>query len=273
MFDPVTPTRSYEHIAAQIEAQIRSGELTVGQQIPGERELANLFRVSRVVVREAMRNLEARGIIEVRHGRGAFIQMVPPRMMAQTLTLLLQLEKAPYLDLMEVRLTLERSAAGLAAVNASERDISGIHRWLEEMERLGGRGLRGIGDYRRWSELNAELHSAIGLAARNAPLQTLLQAILQMSMQGRLEIVGSLGDVAIYFDRQGVSRVHQEHRAIVEAIARHDRTAAERLAEVHLSNSIDLFRSIEQLYRESPKVDGLAPSPPRSPASSETRER
>lgn len=252
MFEPVILTRSYEHLAAQIEAQIRSGDLAVGEQIPGERELANRFRVSRVVVREAMRNLEARGIIEVRHGRGAFVLMVPPRMMTQTLMLLLQLEKAPYLDLMEVRMTLERTAAGLAAVNASDTAIAQIRRWLDEMDRQAGRGLRALPDYRRWSELNAAFHSAIAVATKNAPLEMLLRAILEMSMQGRLEIVGSLGDLGVYFDRQGVSRIHEEHLSIVGAITRHDRPAAERLAELHLSHSIELFRTIDQLYRDGP---------------------
>ena len=96
---PITRTRSYEQLTEQIEALIRSDQLRPGDKMPSERQLATQFEVSRVVVREATRNLEARGIIEVRQGSGAYVKAAPPRTMAQSLTLLLQLEKASVLDL------------------------------------------------------------------------------------------------------------------------------------------------------------------------------
>src|SRR5688572_20217020 len=115
IFQSVAPERAYQVIVSQIERQITNGNLHEGDQLPGERELAEQFGVSRVVIREAMRNLQARNLVEVRHGSGTFISGKPGDTLTQSLTLLLKLEESSLLDLYVVRQALELVAAPRAA--------------------------------------------------------------------------------------------------------------------------------------------------------------
>ena len=109
VFEQIAPTRAYEDIVQQIEQAVSDGVFEVGDQLPGERELAIQFGVSRVVVREAMRTLEATGVVEVRRGSGTFITRVPSRFLTQSLTPLVELEGASLLELYEVRAERRKS--------------------------------------------------------------------------------------------------------------------------------------------------------------------
>ena len=73
MYLPIQTERLYERIVSQIEQRIESGELKVGDQLPPERELAEQFAVSRTAVREAIKALRQKGLVEIRPGRGTFI--------------------------------------------------------------------------------------------------------------------------------------------------------------------------------------------------------
>src|ERR1700682_2503142 len=104
---PSITVRSYAAVAQQLQSLITSGELAVGDRIPGERALAERFHVSRVVIREAMRHLEALGVIEVRQGSGTYVRLAAPHSVSKSVTLMLELQKASYVDLMAVRRALE----------------------------------------------------------------------------------------------------------------------------------------------------------------------
>src|SRR5579862_362904 len=104
---PVEKTRSYEQIVTQIEEMIREGHFQIGDRMPSERALAEQFQVSRVVVRESIRHLEARKIVEVLQGSGTYVRRIPTQTLAQNVTFLLELEKSSFVDLMVVRQALE----------------------------------------------------------------------------------------------------------------------------------------------------------------------
>ena len=125
MLQPIGRTRSYEQIVTQIEDMIQEGHFRIGERMPSERALAHQFQVSRVVVREGLRHLEARRIIEVLQGSGTYVRRVPPQTLAQNVTFLLELEKSSFVDLMVVRQTLEVTAARLAATQATPRGSFG----------------------------------------------------------------------------------------------------------------------------------------------------
>src|SRR5499426_3168263 len=72
--EPVKSIRIYEDIVRQVKTLIADGRLTSGDRLPPERELAERFRVSRTSVREALRSLQSRGLIEIRAGEGAFVR-------------------------------------------------------------------------------------------------------------------------------------------------------------------------------------------------------
>ena len=73
MYQPIQSERLYERIVDQIESRIVAGDLKVGDQLPAERELAEQFTVSRTAVREAIKALREKGLVEIRLGRGTFV--------------------------------------------------------------------------------------------------------------------------------------------------------------------------------------------------------
>jgi len=245
VYQPVTTTRAYENIAAQIEQTITSGQLRVGDQLPGERELAEQFEVSRVVIREAMRNLEARGIVEVRHGSGTYVRSIPSPAVTQSLTLLLELEEASLLDLYVVRQALELVAAPKAAQYATPEEIAALRNCLEEMAPLVKQGIHSEDSFRAFSTKDEEFHRLIAKASHNMPLATLLNAILPLVMSGRLEIINRTGGFQRFIARSGRENAHEEHANIVNAIANRDPKAAEHFVYQHLQRSMATYRDLE----------------------------
>jgi GntR family transcriptional regulator, transcriptional repressor for pyruvate dehydrogenase complex len=248
-WQPVEKTRSYEQIVTQIEDMIRAGHIQIGDKIPSERSLAEQFQVSRVVVREGIRHLEARNIIEVIQGSGTYIRRVPPQTLAQNVTLLLELEKSSFVDLMTVRQALEVTAARLAATQATPDELSEIAACANAMREVAEGSGNQKAKYFDYGAKDLDLHRLIARASHNAPLASFLDAILPMIMEGRFALVNSFGDAENFFRRRGVERIHTEHVSIIDALRRHDADAAARLMTQHTARSIAFFKNIDDLYR------------------------
>lgn len=248
-WQPVEKTRSYEQIVMQIEDMIRAGHLQIGDKIPSERVLAEQFQVSRVVVRESIRHLEARKIIDVLQGSGTYVRRIPPLTLAQNVTFLLELEKSSFVDLMVVRQALEVTAARLAATRATPEEFAEIADCVRVMKDVSERSGGEKDKYFHYGAQDLELHRLIARASHNAPLSTLVDAILPMIMEGRFALVNSFGDADDFFRRRGVERIHTEHEGIIDALRRRDADAAARLMTQHTARSIAFFKNIEDLYR------------------------
>ena len=119
---PLPRVRTYELVLQRIEAQIVSGALRAGERLPPERELADLLGVSRPAVREALRVLEAQGAVRSQVGQGpgsgTIIDRVPSDALTRLLRLHVSLGSFPLSDVIETRVTLERSIALLVCRNA-----------------------------------------------------------------------------------------------------------------------------------------------------------
>jgi DNA-binding FadR family transcriptional regulator len=246
---PVGRTRSYEQIVTQIEEMIRAGHFQIGEKMPSERALAEQFQVSRVVVRESIRNLEARKIVEVLQGSGSYVRRIPPQTLAQNVTFLLKLEKSSFVDLMVVRQSLEVTAARLAAMKATPEELAEITDCALSMRKVVERTGNEKDNYFDYGAKDLELHRLIAKASHNAPLATLLDAILPMIMEGRFALVSSFGDAEGFFRRRGVGKIHDEHVGFIDAIKRHDVDAAGYLMNLHMADSNAFFSNIEELYR------------------------
>ena len=245
MFEPIAITRAYENIVAQVEAAIIEGNLAVGDQLPGERELAEQFEVSRVVIREATRNLEARGIVEVRRGSGTYVKSIPSPALTRSLTLLLKLEEASLLELYVVRQALELVSASAAAQHATSEEIAALRTCLEEMSRLLEQEISSEDDFRVFSDKDTEFHLLIAQASHNLPLETLLSAILPLVMSGRAEIISRTGGFQQFIVRSEPQNAYEEQTHIVNAIANRDPKAAEHFTYLHLQRSVATFRDLE----------------------------
>src|SRR5215213_7420415 len=127
-FSRITPTRASSDVIAQIRAAILSGRFRPGDRLPTERELAQQFGVSRVTVRDALRALEASGLIRVRVGGqgGPYVAEPDVALLSESLGTHLRLLGTTFRELAEARLALETTAARLAAERATPDDLKAL---------------------------------------------------------------------------------------------------------------------------------------------------
>jgi len=236
--------RAYEDIVAQIEQSVESGALSVGDQLPGERDLSRQFGVSRVAVREAIRNLEARGIIEVRVGSGTYIRALPGAALSKSFTLWLQLEDSSVLDLYAVRQALEAVAAPLAAVHATFQEISELRRLLDEWAIILAQRPYTEEHVTASDDYEIKFHCLIASASRNTALETLLRAILPLILAGRWVVVRSAGDLEQAIAHLSLAETTVEHNDIYTAISNHDPAAAEFFTRRHMQTSVTIYRNM-----------------------------
>ncbi|MCF6525509.1 FadR family transcriptional regulator [Streptomyces sp. JJ36] len=225
-WEPVPRARTFELVLARIEEQIVAGNLRVGDRLPPERELVDLLGVSRAAVREALRVLEAQGVLRPRVGTGPSSGTVIAAMPSEGLTRLLRLHLAlanfPLADVVEARATLERSSAQLAAAQASADELTAMRTALEEMERPGL-------PLDRFNDHDTAFHVAIAEAARNrlvADLTTAVRGAVRPLLLDAFERIGDWEAVVV--------RLRGEHRALYDAIAAGDGDRAGALAEAHV---------------------------------------
>ena len=171
MFAPVTVARASSAIADQIRTAIVTGRLQEGGRLSPERELAEQFGVSRVTVRDALRSLEAMGLIEVRVGArgGAFVTAPTGSKVAQAMSDMMMMAVVSPEDVVEARLVVELGTVTLACARATDED-------LELLRDLGERGRSALeaGTYTR--EISWEFHSLLAQAAHNGAVGGLTQS-------------------------------------------------------------------------------------------------
>lgn len=135
-FRPARRQRLYEDVVDQILDLVRKGEILPGQRLPSERELEPQLGVSRGVLREAFRVLEARGLVTSRAGEGRYLRDLPSHfghVGTDFSWLPLRLEQAVILDLWEAREALEAKAAEAAARRAQPDDLDKLQRLCDEL--------------------------------------------------------------------------------------------------------------------------------------------
>ena len=146
-----------------------------GDKLPNELELSQELGISRITLREAIRILCTRGLVEIRRGRGTYVISNDPALRADPVSGEGPLTDASARDLMEYRLSLEPAAAYYAAKRADEKELQHMEALLEQMDRLSAQGQSVI-------QAERDFHSAIASACHN-PLFSQLIPILQHSIQ------------------------------------------------------------------------------------------
>src|ERR671930_1037396 len=133
LFAPVAVARASSAIADQIRTAIVTGKLTAGERLAPERELAEQFGVSRVTVRDALRALEAMGLIEVRVGArgGAFVTVPSGSIVGQTMSDMMMMSAVTPEDIVEARLVVELGTVTLACARATDEDLARLRELCE----------------------------------------------------------------------------------------------------------------------------------------------
>ena len=134
-FTKVSNVSTYEHIVDQIEEAIASGVYALGDALPSERTLMQEFDVSRPTVREALRVLQSRGLVESRQGRGPRVTRQSTGVLARSFRTLMRIESDSRVELLQFRMMLEATTVELAAVLHQPDDLSRMSAAVEEMAR------------------------------------------------------------------------------------------------------------------------------------------
>jgi DNA-binding FadR family transcriptional regulator len=223
-------------VREQLEQAIRRGDYMPGDRLPSERELSDLFGVSRVSVREALRSLEAVGFVEVRQGYGTVV-IDPASRASRDLRRWVELNRDEALDLLLVRGALDELAAGEAAGRHDDVATAAVHRAHDAF--AGAAEAHEPLD--RLRELDIAFHMAVARASGSELLANLLTDLHDHLAESRTVGFRPL-------DRP--RRSAKEHAAIVEAIESGDRAAAAAATATHIAH-------VRQILAAGLQEDGI----------------
>lgn len=219
-----SPVRSREDLATLLDQKIATGDYAPGQLLPSERALAEEYGLSRSMVREALRTLAERRLIEVLPGRGSLVRETTVEDAVERLIELFDHTRVTPRNLIEARSMIETTAAALAAERASPAETRAIE--------LAAKNCRQTSTLLQRVRWDLAFHRAIVRAAGNPLVETMLHAIQPYIIE---LLFRSLTDQEV--SDQGLAY----HERIVDAIARRDPDEASRQMAGHLTLGISLF--------------------------------
>jgi GntR family transcriptional repressor for pyruvate dehydrogenase complex len=216
----IPPRKLYQRIAEEIAAAIAAGRYPLGTRLPGERDLAEEFSVSRPTIREAMIALEIRGLIEARQGSGLYVTHAPA-----------PADRAPELDvgafeLIEARILFEGEAAALAATMIDDGKLAELDGLLQVMAEDP--------DAAAAVDADRRFHLLIAESTGNSLVRSVVEMLWNVRERSPL-CVHMFGQAR----REGVTpRVH-EHRLIVDALRARDPQRSREAMRAHLQRVTD----------------------------------
>ena len=180
-FRAARQNRIFQDIVEQIQEAILSGQYQTGEVLPPERELKETFQTSRGTLREALRVLEQKGLIEIRLGvnGGAFVKGSISEPMAESLSLMLRYRKISLLHLNEFREDVEGIVTARAAERVDENDVEKLEDLLTKAAKIMGNG---EGRWQEFLEVDKQFHREIARISRN-PIYIFMHNVIHSNIQ------------------------------------------------------------------------------------------
>lgn len=225
MFQSVRQTCVYQKVVDQIEEAILSDRLKAGDRLPSERALTGEFQTSRRSLREAMRVLEQKGLIEIKTGSkgGAFVADHSSDRMQESLSLLIRKKKVPYESLVEFRIELEGAIAALAAQRATAKDLLALRGLLQQAQAAAQGGL---GSSEQFNSQETALHLSLGQICRNPLYETILRTIHEVLVSPSFQF--------LTVDEDYLLQAYRDWVGIVKAVEKKQAARARTLMRGHL---------------------------------------
>ncbi len=220
-YTPIQSQKVFERVAVQIEQRILAGELRSGDRLPTERELAEQFQVSRTAVREALKILAQKGLVDMRPGRGTMVIDGANEALRHSLGLVMKLklgEVGGSNMLVEVREILEVEIAGLAAARATEEEMAAMREAVAVMD-------ANLRDAEAFIVADNQFHEALARATQNPLILVLVNSIVGLLSEQRKQIFDVEG---------GPQRGQIHHKNILDCVSRHDVESARIAMRAHL---------------------------------------
>lgn len=222
-FQPIKPKKVSVQIAEQIRASILAGEFTPGDKLPPERELAEMFTVSRPSVREALNLLASSGLVMSYQGGGTVVQSLVEISSVNPLSELIRIQQDRALDVIEVRKSMESWTVYYAAERALPDDIRRMDEIITAME-------RNLQLKQPFEDLDANLHILIARSTHNIVWLHLMQSLFDAMKEFQQTVWR-----AVYLTQEDHQLLFEHHKAIVEAIKNKDTQAAREAMKNHLT--------------------------------------
>ena len=229
MYAPLDRSRLYERVANKIETTIVARHYKPQDRLPSERDLAEAFAVSRTVIREAMKLLEARGLIEILTGNGVFVSQPDTSIVTRSLGMYLHLQgtvQDSEFKVHELRRILEVEIAGLAAERATAAELEQLRQIIERMSAADQ-------PREQVAMLDLEYHITLAQATHNEMISLVYEPVIEYLRQQLLMAWQR-------YDRSPEVFNHQ-HQALYEAVRDHDPTRARAAMTAHLDYARELL--------------------------------
>lgn len=230
----VTRGRLYEQVARQLQELIMTGALKPGDRLPPERELVEQLGVSRVVIREAMKTLEGRGLLEVLTGSGTYILQVEPHVISDSINLLIQQRAFSFDHLNEIRRMLEIEIAGLAAERARPEDTQPMEQAIIVQEAAAANLESDPTARDAFVQADLAFHNALAEATQNPLLPLLLESMSDLLMELRWQASSQPGSPQDALDC---------HRAILAQVKAHNVLASREAMREHLLRAEEFLKA------------------------------
>ncbi len=219
---PIDRRNISRQVYDQMLDNILNGVWPPGTKLPSENELTQMFGVSRVPIREALKKLSTMGITQTRQGEGSFVQMMTPGMFMNSLLPMLVWNRKSMMDILEYRRIVEPENAALAATNADADDLACILATIRDIERIDAPVLE-------FAIADMKFHLDIARATKNSLL---------------FNVSNVIRDVLVSYYRKinelmGTDRAIRYHRLIFEAIRDRDSDRARHWMQEHILTTID----------------------------------
>ena len=228
---PVKKESVSEQVFEQMKAQISSGSWKTGEKLPSETELAGIFHVSRVTIRNALQRLSTMGLVETRFGEGSFVSEMNIGQQVKTVLLpSVYLQPHNVEEILQFRCAIEVETAGLAAGLASDEDIKVLKDILQKQLFLKD-------NVTAFAECDLDFHHAIAKCTGNSLIIATYEILRDILKTAMVKTVRSLGpDIGLPY-----------HRKLIEAIEKHDEHAAIVTMKEHMRSTFDDFSRVMNL--------------------------
>lgn len=231
-------------VYAQLKAQLMKGAWKIGEKLPSENELCELFGVSRVTVRAAIQQLEILGLVETKHGGGTFVQDFSSISALDAFHPLVQLHRnQDLITVLEYRKIIEKGTIGIAVSKVTPEDIQGLEENYAKMISL-------IDDPEPYAKADLQFHYRIAKISRNPIIVKVYELINEILSVAMVDIVKLLGhQIGIKY-----------HREILDALKKGDKASCEALMDEHIDVTIRAILAADVEGRYSTPVAADAPA-------------
>jgi GntR family transcriptional regulator, transcriptional repressor for pyruvate dehydrogenase complex len=234
-----------EQVIRELEDLIFRG-FRAGSSLPSESELATRLGVSRLTAREAMKSLQARGLVEIRHGRRPVVAHPTAAPVSDFFMAAVRRDPRGPSDLLEVRRALEVHIAGLAAQRASRAAVAGLELSLEAMRRA-------VSNLAEFNQADIQFHESLADACGNQILSLLIEALEGPLRASRLQSIQG------HFARgKGINDVIDQHARIFERVRERDSEGAADAMRDHLVSTEQDLRAAMVLHEGAVVGDARA---------------